>query len=74
MFKATIEKLSEFKDIIEFSNSYQVAFNKVISLIFEASLYIWRSIEPFFQATVLMQLLKKFEGHYQGIYKDWKRL
>lgn len=70
MFKATTGKLSEIKDVIEFSSNYQVAFDKVTSLIFKTSPYTRRSIEAFFQATVLVQLSNEFEGHYRGIYKD----
>lgn len=41
----TTKKLTDFKDIQEYTSSYQVAFDKVVSLLTDTSHYTRKSIE-----------------------------
>ncbi len=72
MFDATIRKLSELQDVIEFTSSYQAAFDTVASLISETSPYSRRSVEAYFQATMLMSSGSEYSNPVTIIQKDWK--
>ena len=39
IYKVTIKKLSDFKNVHEYTSHYQAAFNKVVSLLTETSSY-----------------------------------
>lgn len=39
IYKATIKKLSDFKNIYKYISHYQAAFNKIISLLTKTSFY-----------------------------------
>lgn len=72
MFVATIRKLSELQGVIEFTSSYQAAFDKVASLISETSPYSRRSVEAYFQATMLMSSENEYSNPVTIIHKDWQ--
>lgn len=54
IYEATSRKFLEFTSIAEYIKSYQAAFDKVISLFTDFSLYTQFNIKVYFQAIMLM--------------------
>ena len=67
IYEATSQKLLEFKTVMEYTSSYQAAFDKVGSLLVDFSLYIRNSIEVYFQATMLMNIGSKYSALVSSI-------
>lgn len=72
IYEATVKKLSEFKDVQEYTSSYQAAFDKVAGLLVETSPYSRSSVEAFFQATMLMDIGSEYSNLVSSIQKEWK--
>lgn len=72
IYEATTKKLSEFKDVHEYTSSYQAAFDKVVGLLTETSHYTRKSTEMYFQATMLMNIGSECSALVSAIQKDWK--
>ncbi len=70
--ETTTKKLSDFKDVHDFTSSYQAAFDKVANLLTETLYYTRQSIEMYFQATMLMNIGLEYSGLISAIQKDWK--
>lgn len=58
--------------MIDYTSSYQAAFDKAVSLIFETFAYSRRRVEVYFQATMLMNIGSKYSNLVTTIPKDWK--
>ena len=69
---ATTKKLSDFKNVHEYTSHYQASFDKVSSLLTETSAYIRKSTETYFQATMLMNIGADYSALVSAIQKDWK--
>lgn len=72
IYNATTKKLSDFKDVYEYTSSYKAAFNKVVGLLIDTSHYTRQSIEMYFQATMLMNIGTKYSALVLAIQKNWK--
>lgn len=72
MFEVTSKTIADFKDVTEYTSSYQAGFDKVASLISETSPYTRESIEAYFQATMLMNIGSEYSTPVSAIQKDWK--
>ena len=72
IYEATTKKLSDFKNVHEYTSHYQAAFDKVVSLLTETSSYTRQSIEMYFQATMLMNIGADYSALVSAIQKDWK--
>lgn len=62
IYKVTTKKLLDFKDVHKYTSSYQVVFDKVISLLTKKSYYIWNSIKTYFQITMLMNISPEYSA------------
>lgn len=72
IYEVSVKKLSEFKDVQEYTSSYQAAFDKVAGLLVETSPYTRSSIEAYFQATMLMNIGSEYSNLVSSIQKEWK--
>ncbi len=72
IYDATTKKLADFKDVHEYTSSYQAAFDKVVGLLTDSSHYTRQSTEVYFQATMLMNIGTKYSALVSAIQKDWK--
>ena len=72
IYDATIKKLSDFKDVHEYTSSYQAGFDKVVGLLTDTSHYTCQSTEMYFQATMLMNMGTEYSTLVSAIQKDWK--
>ena len=72
IYEATSRKLSEFKNVTEYTSSYQAAFDKVGSLLADSSPYTRNSTEAYFQATMLMNIGSEYSALVSSIQKEWK--
>lgn len=72
IYDATTKKLSDFKDVHEYTSSNQAAFDKVVGLLTETSHYTRQSTEMYFQATMLMNIGSEYSALVSAIQKDWK--
>ena len=72
MYEATTKKLSDFKNVHEYTSHYQAAFDKVVSLLTKTSSYTRQSTEMYFQATMLMNIGADYSALVSAIQKDWK--
>lgn len=68
--KVITKKILEFKDIHKYTNSYQVAFDKVIGLFTKNSHYNWKSTKMYFQ--VIMLIGPKYLAFVSAIQKNQK--
>ncbi len=68
--EATTKKLSDFKDVHNFTSSYQAAFDKKANFLTEISHYTRQSIEMYFQATMLMNIGPEYFGLISAIQKN----
>lgn len=48
IYKATIKKLSNLKNIYNYTNHYQVAFGKIVNLITKTFFYIQKNLKIYF--------------------------
>lgn len=48
IYEATTKKLSDFKDVNQYTSNYQAAFDKVVGLLSDTSFYTRQSTEMFF--------------------------
>ncbi len=67
---ATTKKLADFKDVHEYTSSYQAAFDKVVGLLTDSSHYTRKSTEMYFQATMLMNIGTEYSALVSAIQKD----
>ena len=72
IYEATNKKLSNFKNVHEYTSHYQAAFNKVVGLLTDISSYTRQSTEMFFQATMLMNIGTDNSTLVSAIQMDWK--
>ena len=72
IYEATTKKLSDFKDVHEYTSSYQAAFDKVVGLLTETSHNTQQSTEMYFQATMLMNIGSEYSALVSAIQRDWK--
>lgn len=72
IYEATVKKLSEFKGVLEYTSSYQAAFDKVAGLLLETFPYTRSSIKAYFQASMLMNIGSEYSNLVSSIQKDWK--
>lgn len=70
IYKITTKKLANFKNVHEYTSSYQTAFDKVVSLLTNSSYYTCKSIEMYFQVTMLMNIGTKYSAFVSAIPKD----
>lgn len=68
--KANTKKLGDFKDIHKYTSSYQAIFDKVIGFLTDSFYYTHKSIEIYFQATILMNIRIKYLTLVSAILKD----
>lgn len=64
-------KLSECKDVIDYTSRYQIAFDKLISLISEDSWMSKKSIEMTLQGSLLRHLGKDYSALVSAIETSW---
>lgn len=72
IYKATIKKLSDFKNVYKYISYYQVLFDKVAGLLTNKSSYIRKSTKMYFQVTMLMNIGINYFALISAIEKDWK--
>lgn len=65
-------KLLDFKDIHEYTSSYQVAFEKVIDFLTLTFHHTQKNNEMYFQATMLMNMRPKYFKLISAIQKNLK--
>lgn len=71
-YEATTKKLSDFKDVHQYTSNYQAAFDKVVGLLSDTSSYTRQSTEMYFQATMLMNIGTEYSALVSATQKDWK--
>ncbi len=64
-------KLSNCKDVIDYTSRYQIAFDKILSLINEDSWMSKRSIEMILQGSLLQHLGKDYSTAVSAIETGW---
>lgn len=62
IYKVTIKKLGDFKDVHEYTSSYQAAFDKIVGLLTDSSHYTCKSTEIYFQATMLINIRTEYSA------------
>ncbi len=72
IYEATTKKLSDFKNVYEYTTHYQASFDKVVSLLADTSSYTGQSTQMYFQATILMNIGTEYSGLVSAIPKNWK--
>lgn len=72
IYEATTCKLSDFKNVIDYTGSYQATFNKITSLLADSSPYTRASTETYLQAIMLMNIGSKYPTLVSSIQKEWK--
>lgn len=72
IYKATSKKLSEFKEVKEYTSCYQAAFDKVADLLVKTSPYTCNSTKSYFQASMLMNIGSEYSILISAIQKKWK--
>ncbi len=72
IYEATSHKLSDFKNVTEYTSSYQAAFDKIGSLLADSSPYTRASTEAYLQATMLMNIGSEYSALVSSIQKEWK--
>lgn len=72
IYKATTNKLLDFKDLHKYTSSYQVAFDKVVGLLIEKSYYTRKYTKIYFQAIMLINIGSKYLALISTIQKNWK--
>ena len=70
IYKATSQKLSEFKNVTKYTSNYQAAFDKVGSLLADSSPYTRNSTEVYVQATMLMNIGSEYSALVSLIQKE----
>lgn len=65
-------KLSECKDIIDYTSRYQVAFDKITSLTTEDGWMSRKTVEMTFQGSLLQHLGKDYSALVSAIETEWK--
>lgn len=66
----TIQKLADFKNMHEYTSSYQAVFEKVFGLLIYSSHYICKNLEIYFQATILIHIRTKYLAYISIIQKN----
>ncbi len=72
IYDVTTKKLSDFKNVYEYTSHYQASFDKVVNLLTGTSSYTRKSTEMYFQATMLMNIRVEYSALVPSIQKDWK--
>ena len=72
IYEATTKRLSDFKNIHEYTSHYQAAFDKVVSLLIETFSYTQQSTEMYFQAKILINIRTEYLALASVIQKNWK--
>ena len=72
IYEATTKKLSDFKNVHEYTSHYQASFDKVVSLLTDTSSYTLQSTEMYFQATMLMNIGTEYSALVSAIQKNRK--
>lgn len=72
IYNNTTKKLSNFKNVHDYTSHYQVPFDKVVSFLIEISSYTYKSTEMNIQATIFMNIRVKYSALVSIIQKDWK--
>ncbi len=70
--EATIEKLSDFKNVHEYTSHYNASFDKVVGLLTDTSSSTCQSTKMYLQATILMNIGMKYSALVSAIQKDRK--
>ena len=68
-----MKKLVEFENIIDYTSSYQVIYDKVASLVKEDSCINIETIELLLQANIIRNLGPKYSGLVLSIQSKWKK-
>lgn len=72
IYDATTKKLSDFKNVYEYTSHYQAFFDKLVNLLTETSSHTCKSTEIYFQAIMLMNIGVEYSVLVSSIQKDWK--
>ncbi len=72
IYKATDKKLSNFKNLHKYTSQDPVAFDKVVALLTDISLYTLQSTKMYFQATMSINIRTDYSSLLSAIQKDWK--
>lgn len=65
-------KLSECKDVLEYTSRYQIAFDKITSLITKNGWMSRKTIEMALQSNLLQHLSKDYSALVSAIETEWK--
>lgn len=65
-------RLSDWKDVIDYTSRYQIAFDKLLSLINEDSWMSRKTIEMALQGSLLRHLGKDYSALVSAIETAWK--
>lgn len=68
---ASRKKMSDFKDVVEYTSSYQAAFDKITSLLKEDSNLIIKSAEMLLQGAMLMNISEEYTSLISTIKTVW---
>ena len=69
---ALTTKLSDCKDIMEYTSRYQIVFDKILSLLNEDSWMSKKTIEMALQGSLLQHLEKDYSALISAIETTWK--
>ena len=72
IYEATTKKLSDFKNVHEYTSYYQASFDKVVGLLKDTSSYTRQSTKMYFQATMLINIGTEYSALVSAIQKNWK--
>ena len=67
-----VQKLSEFKNVVDYTSSYQLTLDKVASLTKEGSHIYAQTAEMMLQANMLRNLDSEYSALVSAIQTEWK--
>lgn len=68
---ASAKKMSDFKDVVDYTSSYQAAFDKITSLLKDDSNLTIKSVEMLLQGAMLMNISKEYTSLISTIETGW---
>ena len=68
---ASAKKMSDFKDVVKYTSSYQAAFDKITSLLKEDSNLTMKSAEMLLQGAMLMNISEEYTSLISTIETGW---
>ena len=72
IYEATTKKLSDFKNVHEYTSHYQASFDNVVGILTDTSSYTRQSTKMYFQVTILMNIGTEYSALVSAIQKNWK--